>query len=81
MSLGVVGNSFARLLKRPAAVMLVPGMILLVPGSIGFGSLAKFIEQDIISGVEAAFNVALVAVALVIGLLIANVLLPPKRGL
>ncbi len=80
-ALGVCGNIFARVAKRPAAVPLLPGLILLVPGSIGFGSLSKFIERDVMSGVEAAFNVLLVAVALVTGLLLANVIVPPKRTL
>src|SRR5205814_832520 len=69
MMLGVAANFFARSQKRPSAIPLLPGLIVLVPGSIGFGSLAKFIEQDVVSGVEAAFNVALIAVALVTGLL------------
>lgn len=80
-ALGMAGNLFGRLLKRPAALILLPGMILLVPGSIGFGSLSKFIQRDVMSGVEAAFDVMLVAVALVTGLLLANVIVPPKRTL
>jgi uncharacterized membrane protein YjjP (DUF1212 family) len=81
MTLAMAANLFARSRHRPAAIPLLPGLILLVPGSIGFGSLAKFVEQDVVSGVEAAFNVALIAVALVTGLLMANVILPPRRSL
>jgi len=44
----------------------VPGLMLLVPGSIGFGSLARFIEKDVVSAVETAFSMMLVAVAFVI---------------
>ncbi len=80
-ALGLAGNIFSRFRRRPTAVILLPGLILLVPGSIGFGSLAKFIERDVMSGVGAAFNVALVATALVTGLLLANVIVPAKRGL
>lgn len=80
-SLGLGANLFARIIKRPAAVMLLPGLILLVPGGIGFGSLSKFIERDVMSGMEAAFSVLLVAVALVTGLLLANVIIPPRRTL
>jgi uncharacterized membrane protein YjjP (DUF1212 family) len=79
--LGLGANLFARLQKRPAAVPLLPGLILLVPGSVGFGSLSKFIERDVMSGVEAAFSVLLVAVALVTGLLLANVIAPARRTL
>lgn len=80
-ALGVCGNVFARVAKRPAAIPLLPGMILLVPGSLGFSSLSKFIQRDVTSGVEAAFDVLLVAIALVTGLLLANVLVRPKRTL
>lgn len=76
---GVAANLYARYLRRPAAIPLVPGIMLLVPGSIGFGSLAKFIEKDVVSAVSTAFNMGLVAVALVTGLLIASVLAPPRK--
>lgn len=78
---GMGSNLFARLLHRPAAVTLVPGILLLVPGSVGFGSLSRFLERDIVTGVEAAFTMVLIAVALVTGLLLANLTLPPRRTL
>ncbi|MEO7508862.1 MAG: threonine/serine exporter family protein, partial [Pyrinomonadaceae bacterium] len=74
-------NVYARLLDRPSAITLVPGMMMLVPGSVGFGSLAKFLEKDVLSGVGTAFSMLLVAVALVTGLLVANVLVPPRKTL
>lgn len=78
---GTISNLYARWLNRPAAVSLVPSIMLLVPGSIGFGSLSKFIERDVVSGVETAFNMALVAVSLATGLLVANLILPPRKAL
>jgi len=81
VSLGVGANLFARYRHRPAAVMLLPGLILLVPGSIGFTSLSRFIAHDVMSGVGAAFSVALVATAIATGLLVANALVPPGRNL
>ena len=74
-------NLYARRFNRPAAVPLVPGIILLVPGSIGFGSLSRFIERDVVSAIETAFNMGLVAVALVTGLLVANLIVPPRKVL
>jgi uncharacterized membrane protein YjjB (DUF3815 family) len=76
---GAASNLYARLVDRPSAIPLVPGMMMLVPGSIGFGSLAKFLEKDILSGVGTAFSMVLVAVALVTGLLVANVIVPPRK--
>jgi uncharacterized membrane protein YjjP (DUF1212 family) len=79
--LGVLSNLFARFLHRPASVTLVPGILLLVPGSIGFQSLSFFIAHDTLSGMEAAFRTTLVAITLVGGLLFANVLVSPRRTL
>jgi uncharacterized membrane protein YjjB (DUF3815 family) len=50
---------------------------LLVPGSLGFQSLASLMGHDTLRGIEAAFRMSLVAAALATGLLFANVLLPP----
>ena len=78
---GLAGNLYARRLHHPASVMQVPGIMLLVPGSIGFESLDSFLAKDVLIGMEAAFRMAMVAGALVGGLLFANALLPPRRSL
>ena len=39
LTAGVASNAYARGLCRPAAVTLVPALLLLVPGSVGFRSL------------------------------------------
>lgn len=81
VALGIGGNLFARLTGRPSSVPIVPGLIILVPGSIGFTSLSKFMAQDVLHGAQAAFTVVLVAMALVTGLLVANVVVPPRKSL
>ena len=77
--LGAGSNLYGRLLDRTSMVPLVPGLLILVPGTVGFGSLSKFLESDVVSGVATAFKMALVAVALVTGLLLSNIVLPPRR--
>ena len=67
--------------SRPALVTLVPGIMLLVPGSVGFQSVRSFLAADTLGGVEAAFRTGLVAVSLVAGLLVAQALVPPRRAL
>lgn len=76
---GMGGNLYARMLHCPAAVMQVPGLIVLVPGSLGIRSLAALLERDVLSGVQTAFATTLVAIALATGILLANVLIPPRR--
>ncbi|MFN7132052.1 MAG: threonine/serine exporter family protein, partial [Myxococcales bacterium] len=77
----LASNLYARVFDRPAVVPLFPGIMLLVPGSIGFRSLSSLMANDVVSGVQTAFTMILVAVALVAGLLLANQLLPPRRAL
>jgi len=81
LAVGVAANSFARWLGRPSVVFLVPGLMLLVPGSVGYRSLAALLHSDIVSGVDAGFSAVLVGVTLAAGLLLANVLVPPRRPL
>ena len=78
---GVASNAIARWMGRPASVTLVPGIMLLVPGSIGFGSMSSLLARDVDAGLALAFTTVLVAVALAIGLLLANVIVPPRRSL
>lgn len=74
---GIVSNVFARTRRRPAAIMLMPGLLMLVPGSIGFaGFSAIVLHNDMPNGIKIVFTMALVAVSLVAGLLVANVVCP-----
>ena len=65
MATGVLSNVYARILDRPAAVTRVPAMMLLVPGGLGFLSLSSLMEQDVLKGLQTAFSVAVMAVAMV----------------
>jgi uncharacterized membrane protein YjjP (DUF1212 family) len=66
---------------RPAPVVLVPGILLLVPGSIGYLSMSSLMERNTLAGIDTAFTMVLTAVSLVAGLLIAGILVPePKRA-
>jgi len=74
-------NALARMRDKPALITIVPGLILLVPGSIGFRSLNAMLGNDPTVGVEIAFSMGLIAISLVTGLLVANVLVPPRKVL
>ncbi len=78
---GVVGYAYSRIWNRPSSVMLVPGIMLLVPGSVGFRSVAFLLEESTVVGLNTAFSMLLSAVALVTGLLVASVVVPPRRAL
>ena len=81
LTVGVTGNLWSRVFDRPSAVYVVPGIIMLVPGSVGFRSLSSLMHHDVVTGIETAVTVATVAVALAAGLLVANTTLAPRRAL
>jgi len=76
---GVMANLYERRGYGPATVPLVPGVLLLVPGSIGYRSMASLLDENVVVGIGTGFTMILTAVALAVGLLMANVLVPPKR--
>ncbi|HEX2077724.1 MAG TPA: threonine/serine exporter family protein [Longimicrobium sp.] len=79
LAVGLASTAYARWRNRPPAVVLVPGILLLVPGSIGFRSLTSLMERQALAGIETAFSTVLTAIALVSGLLMAGVIVPEPR--
>lgn len=78
---GLAGNLYERRRRRPAVLMIVPSLIMLVPGAIGYRSLSFLMERDVVAGIDSAVTALLVGVSLVAGMLLANVLLPPRHPL
>lgn len=79
LAVGVVGNLYARSADRPALVAITPGVLVLVPGSLGYRSLTSFLEQTPLEGIDGAFRTGLVGISLACGLLAANLVVPPRR--
>jgi uncharacterized membrane protein YjjP (DUF1212 family) len=79
LTLAMASNLYERWTSHPATVTLVPGVLLLVPGSIGFRSFSLLLEQQVVVGVDAAFTMTMTAISLVAGLLLANILVPTHR--
>jgi uncharacterized membrane protein YjjP (DUF1212 family) len=76
---GIGSNWYARITNRPAQITLVPGLLVLVPGSVGLRALASLLDRNVQVGVESAFRMVLIAVSLVAGILIANVVSPRRK--
>ena len=76
-----LSNIWARWRNRPGALIRVPGIILLVPGSVGFRSLSFMFERDFTLGMDTAITLLTVLVSLVAGLLFGNLLAPPRGNL
>ena len=72
-------NSVARLAGRVANAVLAPSLMLLLPGSLGLRTLFALSDKNVISGVETAYQMVLVAVAIVTGLLLGNLVIPSRK--
>lgn len=70
--LGLAGFLYSRISSQAAEIFLVPGLAVLVPGSFGLRSMASLLDHQTILGIETAFEMFLIAMALVAGLLISS---------
>jgi uncharacterized membrane protein YjjB (DUF3815 family) len=77
LGVAMVSNAFGRIFR----LLRVSGIILLVPGSVGFRSLNFVMERDVVLGLDTAVAVLSALIALVAGLLFGNLLVPPRRYL
>ena len=77
-AVGLAGNIFARVYDRPSQLLQVPGILLLVPGSVGFRSLNALMEREVVSGIETAFRMLVIAVSLAAGLLLSSSIAPRR---
>jgi uncharacterized membrane protein YjjP (DUF1212 family) len=82
MALTASGNLFGRVFHRPGAIVRLPGIIMLVPGSTSLrGVLTLIQQQDVAAGESALLAVLNVVMALVAGLLFGNLLVPARKNL
>lgn len=72
-------NLYARFRHRVAMVTQVPGLLILVPGSIGFRSVTSLLGQEVETGIATAFRVAIIGISLAAGLLAGNVVTQAVR--
>ena len=80
LALGLGANAYARLRGQAAERFTIPGLAVLVPGSVGLRSVGALLSHDSNEGVDAAFQMFLIAMALVAGLLFSNALLRDAPG-
>jgi uncharacterized membrane protein YjjB (DUF3815 family) len=76
LCVGFVGRLVSARLRRSELVFTVPGVLMLVPGSIGYQSAIQLLTSHTVSGVTAAFETFVTAVSIAYGLMIAAVLPP-----
>ncbi len=79
MLVASAAHAFARMKDRPIALILTPGILSLVPGSVGFLSVRSLLEGDVANAIETGFRMLLVAFAIAAGMLVATAAVPPRR--
>jgi len=55
------------------------GILVLVPGSVGVRGVKALMENDVVSGIQFGITMLTVALAIIVGLFVANMLLPMPR--
>lgn len=66
-------NVAERLFHRTAIVTTVPGLLILVPGALGFRSVTSMVGDQYEDGIAIAFHVGIIGISLVAGVLAGNV--------
>ena len=78
----VAGNAYARWRNRPGALVRLPGIIMLVPGSISLrGFITLMQQQDTSAGHAALMALLNVLLALIAGLIFGNLVVTARRNL
>ncbi len=80
MSVAVLANLYGRIFKQTGALIRVPGVILLVPGTIGYHGATALLLDGGADLTETSLLALRLLISLVGGLLFGNTLLPPRRG-
>ncbi len=78
---GAMSNIFARFKDKPSSIFQWPGIILLVPGSVGYRGMNSLFERDVVGGLDTAFTMVTLAMALVVGIFFGNIIVKPRRSL
>lgn len=78
--MGLATNLAARYLRIPQTVVLVPALLVLVPGSISYESLLAVFQNDTTDGISLAVRALLSAILIVAGFLASQLIAPlPSR--
>lgn len=74
----LLSNAFARRYDRPSSVLLVPGIVMLVPGSMGMLSISSALLHDPARALATTVEMLILIMALSTGVLVAAAVLPPR---
>ena len=80
LAVATAGHLYHRLSGQPDILVKIPGLIVLVPGSMGFRGLHALMEQESIVGIGLLTEMLLTGAVLAVGLLLADNIAPLLFG-
>ena len=78
LTVGVAGGVVGYALRRSPLVFVVPGVLMLVPGSAGFNSILQLLSNQTVSGISAGFDTFVTAMSIAYGLMVSSLVLPRR---
>jgi uncharacterized membrane protein YjjP (DUF1212 family) len=78
LAVGLAGGLVGARLRRSPLVFIVPGVLMLVPGSAGFDSILQLLANQTVSGITAAFDTFVTATSIAYGLIVSAVIVPGR---
>ena len=76
LTVASAGHLYHYLTRQPAVLVQIPGLITLVPGSMGFRGVHALMEQNSAAGISLITDMGLTGAVLAVGLLLADNILP-----
>ena len=77
----VLANLWARKTGRPTSIVLIPAIVMLVSGTVGFRGLASMAVGDLALGAQQFFQMFFVAMTIVAGIMIGYTIIQPEESL
>jgi uncharacterized membrane protein YjjB (DUF3815 family) len=80
-AVGLCSHAFARYRDRPSSTLSLPGVVMLVPGSLGLIAVSAAALHDPSRALDIAFQMVMIVIALSTGILISTAAVPPRTGM
>jgi len=74
VSVGIIGELFAKHYKKPATVFIIPGIIPLVPGAGMYYTMLELVEKNYYAAADKGTETFFIAASISIGLIISTTL-------
>jgi uncharacterized membrane protein YjjP (DUF1212 family) len=75
---GLAGIVITRRFRHSPLPFIVPGTLMLVPGSIGYDSASSLLEGRTVTGIDTAFDTIVTMLAITYGLIASTIVLPDQ---